>query len=29
MEFLTGFLAGIIVGVVGICVIGVSLANKQ
>jgi uncharacterized membrane protein YccC len=29
MEFMLGLLAGIIIGVVGICIIGVSLANKQ
>ncbi len=29
MEFMLGLLAGIIIGVVGICIIGVSLAKKQ
>lgn len=29
MEFMLGLLAGIIIGVVGICIIGVSLTNKQ
>lgn len=29
MEFMLGLLAGIIIGSVGICIIGVSLANKK
>lgn len=29
MEFMLGLLVGIIIGVVGICIIGMSLANKQ
>lgn len=29
MEFMLGLLAGIIIGAVGICIIGVSLTNKQ
>lgn len=29
MEFVTGLLAGIIIGVVGICLIGLSFANKK
>ncbi len=29
MEFFTGLLAGILIGVIGILLIGVSLANKK
>lgn len=29
MEFITGLLAGIIIGTVGVCLLALSIANKK